>query len=176
MTVPQYSVYSSSKRALLGFSLTARAEFEKDRIVVSEIYPFITATNFGKNRMEIRRAAGRHPTMPRATNLNSRPVSSCKPLKKARLSISQTIACVKWPAPPRMARVLAIWRRRGGNFGQHATNSLNCLKKRATLAGLGHPGLAALGTAGVLSANLILRPVAFLINCTPVQKEEHEIL
>jgi len=51
MTVPQYSVYSSSKRALLGFSLTARAELEEDRIVVSEIYPFITATNFGKNRM-----------------------------------------------------------------------------------------------------------------------------
>ena len=51
MTLPQYSVYSSSKRALLGFSLTARAELEKDRIVVSEIYPFITATNFGKNRM-----------------------------------------------------------------------------------------------------------------------------
>jgi short-subunit dehydrogenase len=51
MAVPQYSVYSSSKRALLGFSLTARAELEKDRIVVSEIYPFITATNFGNNRM-----------------------------------------------------------------------------------------------------------------------------
>lgn len=51
MTVPQYSVYSSSKRALLGFSFTARDELEKDRIVVSEIYPFITATNFGKNRM-----------------------------------------------------------------------------------------------------------------------------
>ena len=51
MTIPQYSVYSSSKRALLGFSLTARAELEKDKIVVSEIYPFITATNFGKNRM-----------------------------------------------------------------------------------------------------------------------------
>ena len=51
MAVPQYSVYSSSKRALLGISLTARAELEKDGIVVSEIYPFITATNFGKNRM-----------------------------------------------------------------------------------------------------------------------------
>lgn len=51
MTIPQYSVYSSSKRALLGFSLTARAEMEKDRIIVSEIYPFVTATNFGKNRM-----------------------------------------------------------------------------------------------------------------------------
>jgi short-subunit dehydrogenase len=58
MTVPQYSVSSSSKRALLGFSLTARAELEKDRIVVSEIYPFITATNFGKNRMGTPAAGG----------------------------------------------------------------------------------------------------------------------
>jgi NAD(P)-dependent dehydrogenase (short-subunit alcohol dehydrogenase family) len=51
MTVPQYSVYSSSKRALLGISLTARAELERDGIVVSEVYPYITATNFGVNRM-----------------------------------------------------------------------------------------------------------------------------
>lgn len=51
MTLPQYSVYSASKRALLGFSLTARIELETDGIIVSEIYPFITATNFGKNRM-----------------------------------------------------------------------------------------------------------------------------
>ena len=51
MTIPQYSVYVSSKRALLGFSLTARAELEKDNVVVSEVYPFVTATNFGKNRM-----------------------------------------------------------------------------------------------------------------------------
>ena len=57
-TIPRYSVYSSSKRALLGFSLTARAELEKDHIVVSEIYPFITATNFGKNRMESPGVAG----------------------------------------------------------------------------------------------------------------------
>lgn len=51
MTIPQYSVYSCSKRALLGFSLTARMELEKDGIVVSEVYPYITATNFGVNRM-----------------------------------------------------------------------------------------------------------------------------
>lgn len=51
MTVPQYSVYSASKRALMGFSLTARGELASDGIVVSEVYPFITATNFGKNRM-----------------------------------------------------------------------------------------------------------------------------
>ena len=51
MTIPQYGVYSSSKRALLGVSLTARMELAGDGIVVSEVYPFITATNFGKNRM-----------------------------------------------------------------------------------------------------------------------------
>jgi short-subunit dehydrogenase len=51
MTIPQYGVYSSSKRALLGFSLTARAELAGDGIVVSEVYPFVTATNFGTNRM-----------------------------------------------------------------------------------------------------------------------------
>ena len=51
MAVPQYSVYSASKRALMGFSLTARAELERDHIIVSEIYPVVTATNFGKNRM-----------------------------------------------------------------------------------------------------------------------------
>lgn len=51
MTVPAYSVYSASKRALLGFSLTARAELGPDRIIVSEIYPAVTATAFGRNRM-----------------------------------------------------------------------------------------------------------------------------
>jgi short-subunit dehydrogenase len=51
MTVPQYSVYTASKRALLGFTQTARAELQKDHIIVSEVYPFITATNFGKTRM-----------------------------------------------------------------------------------------------------------------------------
>jgi len=51
MTIPGYSVYSASKRALLGFSLTARAELAADKIVVSEVYPAVTATNFGKNRL-----------------------------------------------------------------------------------------------------------------------------
>ena len=51
MTIPGYSVYSSSKRALLGFSLAARVELEPDHIVVSEVYPDRTATNFGKNRV-----------------------------------------------------------------------------------------------------------------------------
>lgn len=58
MTIPQYSVYSASKRALLGFTLTARMELDKDHIAVSEVYPFITATNFGKNRMGTPAAGG----------------------------------------------------------------------------------------------------------------------
>jgi short-subunit dehydrogenase len=97
MTVPQYSVYSASKRALLGFSLTARAELEKDRIVVSEIYPFITATNFGTNRMGIRPAADRRPITPKATSPNSWQASFCKRSKKDRLSISRMIGSAKWP-------------------------------------------------------------------------------
>lgn len=51
MNIPGYSVYASSKRALLGFSLAARTELESDHIVVSEVYPDRTATNFGKNRI-----------------------------------------------------------------------------------------------------------------------------
>jgi short-subunit dehydrogenase len=34
MAIPEYSVYSASKRALMGFTLTARAELEKDNINV----------------------------------------------------------------------------------------------------------------------------------------------
>ena len=37
-------------------------------------------------------------------------------------------------------------------------------------------GDAGMGTLGVLSANLILRPVSHLINRAPDHKEEHEIL
>jgi short-subunit dehydrogenase len=98
MTVPQYSVYSSSKRALLGFSLTARAELEKDHIVVSEIYPFITATNFGKNRSAIQQVADPRPITPRVTSPNSSPASFCRLLKKGRSSISRMMVFAKWPA------------------------------------------------------------------------------
>lgn len=51
MAIPGYSVYSASKRALLGFTQTARAELAADGIVVSEVYPTLTATNFGANRI-----------------------------------------------------------------------------------------------------------------------------
>ena len=60
--------------------------------------------------------------------------------------------------------------------GMNTAATLWCTAAVGTLAGLGHLGFAAIGTAGVLSANLILRPVAFLINRTPVQKGEQEIL
>ncbi len=51
MRVPGYAVYSSSKRALMGVGLTAREELAKDGIVVSQVYPGITATNFGVNKL-----------------------------------------------------------------------------------------------------------------------------
>ncbi len=49
MHLPNLGVYSSSKRALAGLSLTAREELRKDNIIVSVVYPYITLTNFGKN-------------------------------------------------------------------------------------------------------------------------------
>jgi NAD(P)-dependent dehydrogenase (short-subunit alcohol dehydrogenase family) len=51
MAVPGYAPYSSSKRALNGISLTARAELAVDNIQVSLVHPFITATDFGKNKV-----------------------------------------------------------------------------------------------------------------------------
>lgn len=51
MTIPGYSAYSASKRALLGVTQTARAELADDGIVVSEVYPTLTATDFGVNRL-----------------------------------------------------------------------------------------------------------------------------
>jgi putative Mg2+ transporter-C (MgtC) family protein len=60
--------------------------------------------------------------------------------------------------------------------GMNTAATLWCTAAVGTLAGLGHPVLAATGTLGVLSANLILRPVAYRINRAPAQKEEHEIL
>ncbi len=52
MRLPNLSVYSSSKRALAGISLTAREELKKDNIIVGVVYPYITATNFGKNTIK----------------------------------------------------------------------------------------------------------------------------
>ncbi len=51
MQIPNISAYSSLKRALNGISLTAREELARDKIIVSIVYPYITATNFAKNIM-----------------------------------------------------------------------------------------------------------------------------
>jgi short-subunit dehydrogenase len=49
MNLPGMSPYSSSKRALAGISLAALQELEKDHIVVSVVYPYITLTEFERN-------------------------------------------------------------------------------------------------------------------------------
>ena len=54
--------------------------------------------------------------------------------------------------------------------------TLWCTAAVGTLAGLGRYEFAALGALGVLSANVILRPVAHLIYRAPAQKENHEII
>ena len=60
--------------------------------------------------------------------------------------------------------------------GMNTAATLWCTAAVGTLAGLGRFEFAAIGALGVLTANLILRPMAYRINRTPVEKEEHEIL
>ena len=52
MAIPGMAAYSSSKRALVGLSLTAREELKQFGIQVSVVYPFITVTNFEKNTIK----------------------------------------------------------------------------------------------------------------------------
>ncbi len=47
------SAYASTKYALNAISLTAREELKKDNIIVSVFHPKMTATNFGKNAMNV---------------------------------------------------------------------------------------------------------------------------
>jgi len=60
--------------------------------------------------------------------------------------------------------------------GVNTAATLWCTAAIGTLVGSGQIRFAALGTAGVLGANLILRPVARLINRTPLTTEGAEIL
>jgi len=46
---PNLAAYASTKYALNALSLTARAELEKDKIVVSVFHPKLTSTGFAKN-------------------------------------------------------------------------------------------------------------------------------
>jgi putative Mg2+ transporter-C (MgtC) family protein len=60
--------------------------------------------------------------------------------------------------------------------GVNTAATLWCTAAIGTLVGAGQIRFAALGTAGVLVANLLLRPIARLINRTPIPTEGSEIL
>lgn len=60
--------------------------------------------------------------------------------------------------------------------GMNTAATLWCTAAVGTLAGLGRLEFAAIGALSVLSANVVLRPVAHLINRSPVQTQDHEIL
>ena len=49
MYIPNMAGYASIKSALNTISLTARKELANDKIVVSVVYPYVTATDFEKN-------------------------------------------------------------------------------------------------------------------------------
>jgi len=52
MNLPNMSPYSSLKRALNALSLAAREELKSDGIVVSVVYPYMTATDFEENTIK----------------------------------------------------------------------------------------------------------------------------
>lgn len=58
LRLPGYGVYSSSKRALNGFTLTAREELLPENIRVSLVYPRLTATAFGQNKVQTGKDGG----------------------------------------------------------------------------------------------------------------------
>ncbi|HTY74504.1 MAG TPA: SDR family oxidoreductase [Candidatus Nanoarchaeia archaeon] len=52
MYLPNNGPYSALKKALAHISITAREELEKDNIVISVVYPYITLTNFEENTIK----------------------------------------------------------------------------------------------------------------------------
>jgi short-subunit dehydrogenase len=62
MYLPDNGPYSALKRALAHISLTAREELEKDNIVVSVVYPYITLTDFEKNTIKDATLQGQQET------------------------------------------------------------------------------------------------------------------
>jgi short-subunit dehydrogenase len=62
MYLPNNGPYSGLKRALAHISLTAREELEKDNIVVSVVYPYITLTDFEKNTIKDASVQGHEET------------------------------------------------------------------------------------------------------------------
>ncbi|MGI8687204.1 MAG: SDR family NAD(P)-dependent oxidoreductase [Thermomicrobiales bacterium] len=56
MYLPGMAAYASTKRALNASSLTARAELEKENIIVSVIYPYITLTSFDNSMVATARS------------------------------------------------------------------------------------------------------------------------
>ena len=62
MYLPDNGPYSALKRALAHISLTAREELEKDNIVVSVVYPYITLTDFEKNTIKDASLQGQQET------------------------------------------------------------------------------------------------------------------
>jgi short-subunit dehydrogenase len=54
--VPNLGTYASTKYALNAITITSRAELEKDNIIVSVVYPGMTATDFGKNAVKMDKA------------------------------------------------------------------------------------------------------------------------
>ncbi len=60
--VPNLAGYASTKYALSGMSLIARQELEKDKIIVSLVYPILVLSEFGNHATDPEPEWLRHPT------------------------------------------------------------------------------------------------------------------
>lgn len=76
MAIPNIGAYASTKYALNGLTLTARAELAADNIRVCLMHPGRTSTDFGKNAM-ISNSAIR-PTVPPGSNAGMPPVDTAE--------------------------------------------------------------------------------------------------
>ena len=100
MTVPQYSVYSASKRALLGFSSYRARRVGKGPHRRQRNLPIHHGDEFRQEQDgQSGRRRARGSIMPMVTSPNSSPASFCRLSKKDRLSISRMIVFAKWPGP-----------------------------------------------------------------------------
>jgi NADP-dependent 3-hydroxy acid dehydrogenase YdfG len=87
MAIPNIGAYASTKYALNGLTLTARAELTADNIRVCLMHPGRTATDFGKNAL-ISHPDGR-PTMPPGSGAGMPPVDSAEMVAAKILEAAQ---------------------------------------------------------------------------------------
>ncbi len=87
MAIPNIGAYASTKYALNGLTLTARAELAADNIRVCLMHPGRTSTDFGKNAMISNPAI--RPTVPPGSGAGAPPVDTAEMVAEKILEAAQ---------------------------------------------------------------------------------------